>query len=129
MTTPIDKVNAGLETADAALSLGQRIASALGLGDSEVRARWLRSRAAALRARAAVLTIRGKDARATRLRARAAGLDERVSIIAPRSTLAPRSPGSPTRSVTQCPGCFTSPGMPLRPSPSSCGDSGTASTT
>jgi hypothetical protein len=86
MSTPIDKLNAGLQTADAALSLGQRIASALGIGDSEVRARRLRSRAAALRARAAVLTARGKHARAARLLARAVGFDERASIIAPGST-------------------------------------------
>jgi hypothetical protein len=86
MSTPIDKLNAGLEAAGAALSLGQRIASALGLGDAALRARRLRSRAAALRARAAVLTVRGKDARAARLLARAAGLNEKATIIAPRST-------------------------------------------
>lgn len=61
MSTPIEKVHAGLEAADAALGLGQRIASALGLGSPEVRARRLRSRAAALRARAAVASTRGNN--------------------------------------------------------------------
>jgi hypothetical protein len=83
MSTPIDKIAAGLEAANAALTLGERLASAFGLGNPQVRARRLRSRAAALRARAAVLTTRGQLARAARLLARAEGLDERASIIAP----------------------------------------------
>lgn len=82
----LDKVNAGLQAADAALTLVDRL-GALNVGSPQTRARRLRSRAAALRTRAAVASTRGNHGRAARLLARATGLDERASIISPTSTL------------------------------------------
>ena len=77
IVTRFNKVNAGLQTADAGLTLAQRVATALGLGSPEVSARRLRSRAATLRARAAVLTTAARPrCRSQRTRSdRLAGVD------------------------------------------------------